>query len=66
MTLKNAGAAEVLEEKDLSGESLIRTVDNIIENKPLLMKMSANAKKNAITDANKRIYEVLMQLYTRP
>lgn len=66
MTLKNAGAAEVLEEKDLSGESLIRTVDNIIENKPLLMKMSANAKKHAITDANKRIYEVLMQLYTRP
>ena len=40
--------------------------DNIIENKPLLMKMSANAKKHAITDANKRIYEVLMQLYTRP
>lgn len=66
MTLKNAGAAEVLEEKNLTGESLIKAVFDIIENKPLLEKMGANAKKHAITDANKRIYDVLMQLYTEP
>lgn len=66
MTLKNAGAAEVLEEKDLTGESLIKAVFDIIENKPLLEKMGANAKKHAITDSNKRIYDVLMQLYTEP
>ena len=64
MTLKKAGAAEILEEKDLSGESLINTVSKIIENKPLLQKMSAAAGKHAILDANKRIYDVLMQLYT--
>ena len=63
MTLKNAGAAEVLEEKDLTGERLIKAVLDIIENKPLLEKMGTNAKKHAITDANKRIYDVLMQLY---
>ena len=66
MTLKNAGAAEVLEEKDLTGDSLIKAVFDIIENKPLLEKMGANAKKHAIADANKRIYDVLMQLYTEP
>ncbi len=65
MTLKRAGAAEILEEKDLSGESLINAVSKIIENKPVLNKMSENAKKHAITDANKRIYEVLMKLYTK-
>ena len=64
MTLKKAGAAEILEEKDLSGESLINTVMRIIENKPLLEKMGAAARKHAISDANKRIYDVLMQLYT--
>ncbi len=65
MTLKRAGAAEILEEKDLTGESLIGIVSRIIENKPLLEKMSVNAEKHAIKDANKRIYDVLMKLYTK-
>ena len=64
MTLKKAGAAEVLEEKDLTGQSLIDTVSKIIDNKPLLERMGNAARKHAITDANKRIYDVLMQLYT--
>ena len=64
MTLKKAGAAEVLEEKDLTGQSLIDTVSKIIDNKPLLERMGSAARKHAITDANKRIYDVLMQLYT--
>lgn len=64
MTLKRAGAAEILEEKDLSGESLIKTVENMIENKPKLSKMSEAAKKGAIIDANERIYTEIMKLYT--
>ena len=64
MTLKKAGAAEVLEEKDLTGQSLIDTVSKIIDNKPLLERMGNAARKHAIADANKRIYDVLMQLYT--
>lgn len=64
MTLKKAGAAEILEEKDLSGDSLINSVEMLIENKPLLKKMSEQAQKHAISDANKRIYKVLMELYT--
>lgn len=64
MTLKNAGAAEIIEEKDLTGERLVETVGNMIENKPKLEKMGAAALKSAILDANERIYTALMKLYT--
>lgn len=64
MTLKRAGGAEVIEEKELNGEKLIDTVSHLIENNPKLSVMSAAAKKNAIIDANERIYKVIMQLYT--
>lgn len=64
MTLKKDGAAEIIEEKDLSGEKLIETVKYLIENKSKLEVMSNNAYKNAIIDANERIYKVIMQLFT--
>ena len=64
MTLKRAGAAEIIEEKDLTAQKLISVVDSLIENKPRLEKMAQNARKIAITDANERIYEVIMRLYT--
>lgn len=64
MTLKKAGAAEIIEEKDLSGKSLIDTVSMLIENKPKLALMSKAAYKSSISDANERIYEVLMKLYS--
>ncbi|MBO5019449.1 MAG: undecaprenyldiphospho-muramoylpentapeptide beta-N-acetylglucosaminyltransferase [Clostridia bacterium] len=64
MTLKKAGASELIEEKELSGESLIEKVKYLIDNKPRLEQMSANAKKSAIIDANERIYNTLMKLYT--
>ncbi|MBQ6847347.1 MAG: undecaprenyldiphospho-muramoylpentapeptide beta-N-acetylglucosaminyltransferase [Clostridia bacterium] len=64
MILKKAGAAEILEEKDLSGESLIKKVEMLIENKPKLSAMSLAASKSAIIDANERIYTEIMKLYT--
>ena len=64
MTLKKAGAAEVIEEKDLSRESLIEKVSYLIDNKARLEEMSNNARKSAIIDANERIYNTLMKLYT--
>ena len=63
-TLKKIGGAELIEEKDLSGESLINAVESLINNKPKLTAMSESLGKNAIIDANERIYEVLMQIYT--
>ena len=62
MTLKKAGAAEVIEEKDLSGERLIEVIDDMLSNKQTLSKMSAAAKKTAISDSNKRIYDVITAL----
>lgn len=64
MTLKRIGAAEIIEEKDLTAEKLIQVVSNLIENKPRLEAMSAAARGGAIMDANERIYEIIMQLYT--
>ncbi len=64
MTLKKMGAAELIEEKDLTSEALIDKVSYLIENKPKLDKMATAAKKGSILDANARIYEVIMQLYT--
>lgn len=63
MTLKNIGAAELIEEKDLSGEGLIKVVESLIGNKEKLSEMAKKARENAIIDANERIYEVVMKLY---
>ncbi len=64
MTLKKLGAAEIIEEKDLSGEGLIKAVDELMTNKEKLEKMSEAASLGAIIDANQRIYDVIMRLYT--
>ena len=63
MSLKNAGAAEVIEEKNLTPELFVKTVESIADNAALLSKMSENAKKSAIIDANERIYNEIMDLY---
>lgn len=64
MTLKRIGAAEIIEEKDLTGDKLIEIVAELIDNKSQLLKMSHAAKNGAIMDANERIYEIIMQLYS--
>ncbi len=64
MTLKRAGAAEVIEEKDLSSDIIIDLVSHLIENKPRLEKMSTAARNISITDANERIYKIIMKAYT--
>lgn len=60
--LEDAGAAVLIEEKNLSGEKLIETVKSLIDNPDKLHEMSENAKKLAIYDANERIYSVIMRL----
>ena len=63
MTLKNAGAAELIEEKDLTKEKLIDTVKELLANKDKINLMEKASRENAIIDANERIYKVLMYLY---
>ncbi|HHW46560.1 MAG TPA: undecaprenyldiphospho-muramoylpentapeptide beta-N-acetylglucosaminyltransferase [Clostridiales bacterium] len=62
MTMKRINAAEVIEEKDLTGYRLIRTVALLLSDKARLLQMGQNAKKLAVFDANQRIYNVIMQL----
>ncbi|MBE6777730.1 MAG: undecaprenyldiphospho-muramoylpentapeptide beta-N-acetylglucosaminyltransferase [Ruminococcaceae bacterium] len=62
LTLKKDGAAELIEEKDLSGESLIELAYKLLNDKEKLAKMSKCAKENAIIDANQRIYNIIMEL----
>lgn len=64
MTLKNVGAAEVIEEKDLSERTLADAVYSMIDNKSKLEQMGSKALKTAISDANLRIYNVIMRLFT--
>lgn len=63
MTLVSKGGAEIIEEKDLSGEKLTDVVSGLITDKAKLDKMSENAKKCAIFDTNERIYKVICDLY---
>ena len=62
MTLKNVNAAEIIEEKDLSGKLLTAKVVELLENSEKLQSMKKNSKKVAIFDSNERIYNVLMEI----
>lgn len=65
MVLANADAAVVIEEKDLSGELLCKTIEELTSNKEKLKQMGANAAKISKTDANNLIYEEVMSLYRK-
>ncbi len=62
MTLKNCDAAEIIEEKDLSGASLTQVVETLLQDPDALNQMAQNAKKAAIADANERIYTCIQAL----
>ena len=59
MALVNAGAAEIIEESELSGETLMKTVDKMLLDPEKLKTISENSRKMAITDANERIYSIV-------
>lgn len=62
MALVNKGAAELIEESELSGEELIKKADSMLGDPEKLQKISENCKKMAITDANERIYSVVKKV----
>lgn len=65
MSLKKIGAAEVIEEKDLNRESLLKAVNSCIYNPQKLNSMAQKAGSAAFPDAAKRIYNEIMKLYTK-
>ena len=59
MALVNRGAAEIIEEKDLSGEVLWAKVNGILSDPAHLASLGENAGKMEILDTNERIYRVI-------
>ncbi len=62
MALVNNNAAVIIEEKDLTGEKLSKTVKELLEDKDRLEEIRANAKKMAIFDATQRICSVISEI----
>ncbi|MBR3611162.1 MAG: undecaprenyldiphospho-muramoylpentapeptide beta-N-acetylglucosaminyltransferase [Oscillospiraceae bacterium] len=65
MVLANHNAGVVIEEKDLTGELLCKTVRELTENPEKLRELSENAKALAVRDANERIRKEIISLYER-
>lgn len=66
MVLAKHDAAVVMEEKDLTGERLCETVAALLKDPARLAQLGANAASLAIVDANRRIYNEIMELMQRP
>lgn len=62
MALVNNGAAQILEEKDLTPDKLTEMVNALVSDKAKLQEIGKNAKKMALTDATQRIYETLCEI----
>lgn len=62
MSLKRINAAELIEEKDLNGDILLKTVRSMLNDKQRLEEMSRAAKSTAITDADRKIAEIIINL----
>lgn len=62
MALVNRGAAIIIEEKDLTYEKMLTTIDELISNRDKLAKIAENAKSMAIDDAREKIAEVILAL----
>ena len=62
MALVNRGAAEIVEEKDLTGDVLWEKVQKIFAAPGGAAALGENAAKMAIRDANERIYRVMMEV----
>ncbi len=60
--LEKEGAALVLLEKDLSGETLLKAIEEVIENKNVLKTMSLNSKRLGNSDVENKIYAAMTNL----
>ncbi len=62
MALVENNAAVILEEKDLTPESLTQKADELLRNRERLEEIGRNAKAMAVSDATERIYETLCEI----
>lgn len=65
LALVNRGAAQMIEEKELTGEKLFQTAEEMLSDPQKLREYGQNAQKMAIADANERIFELIWQTARR-
>lgn len=65
LDLVNKEAALLIEEKDLNGDILVRTIDKILTDKEQYNSLKNNLKKLAVNDSATRIYEIAKDLVAR-
>ncbi|MDO5601230.1 MAG: undecaprenyldiphospho-muramoylpentapeptide beta-N-acetylglucosaminyltransferase [Oscillospiraceae bacterium] len=65
LELEKAGAARVVEEKDLTGAGLIQLVDQLTKDPAVLEKMGTAALACAEPDSAEKIYEALSKLFKK-
>ena len=66
MELEKAGAAVVIEEKDLTGQKLIETVERLTQDPAGLAVMGKMARTLAVDDSLARITRRLLALVQEP
>ena len=62
MDLVNKEAARIIEEKDLNKETLINTIDNLLNNKKQYNKIKENLSKIYIPNSKEKIYDLILKL----
>ena len=65
MDLINKDAALMIEEKDLKGDILVRTIDNLINNEEKINEIKNNLEKFSINDSATKIYNEIKNLVDR-
>ena len=66
LELQKAGAAVVIEEKDLTGEKLVSTVSELLAEPGKLAAMGQNARRLSVDDSLDRIADALLKLVKTP
>ena len=66
MELQKAGAAVVIEEKDLTGEKLVQTVSAMLAQPGKLAEMGKNARSLSVDDSLDRITAALLKMVKTP
>ena len=66
LVLEKAGAAKVIEEKDLTGEALIATVQQMTADREALAAMGQRARSLSVDDSLDRVAKRLKELLAQP
>ncbi len=65
MDMVNKGGAVMIEEKDLKGDILVRTIDNLIRDEKQMLSMKKNLDSLKVPESATKIYEILKDIIDR-